>query len=112
MYAWGLVGYVGGVLAEAGAFKRADGSVARLPLLAYGFLSCVMYGAVINCYDVIGFVQPLTWAGVVARVAASLPFDVMHGVANGGVLGGALCALGTPARPHCAPLWPCGLGES
>lgn len=82
MYAWGLVGYVGGALAEAGAFKRADGSVARLPLLAYGFLSCVIYGAVINCYDVIGFVQPLTWAGVVARVAASLPFDVMHGVAT------------------------------
>lgn len=82
MYAWGLVGYVGGALAEAGAFKRADGSVARLPLLAYGFFSCVMYGAVINCYDVIGFVQPLTWAGAVARIAASLPFDVMHGVAT------------------------------
>ncbi len=30
MYAWGLVGYVGGALAHAGAFDRADGTV-RMP---------------------------------------------------------------------------------
>lgn len=82
MYAWGLVGYVGGVLADAGLFKRPDGTVAHLPLLVYGFCSCVIYGAVINCYDVIGFVQPLTWAGTVARIAASVPFDLMHGAAT------------------------------
>lgn len=86
MYAWGLVGYVGGVLARAGAFDRADGSVRRVPLLTFGLVSAAIYGAVINAYDVIGFVQPLTWAGAVARVAASLPFDVTHGIATAAFL--------------------------
>ncbi|MFR7797549.1 MAG: ECF transporter S component [Collinsella sp.] len=39
MYAWGLVGYVGGALAHAGAFDRADGTVRMPALLAYGFAS-------------------------------------------------------------------------
>lgn len=82
MYAWGLVGYLGGVLARAGAFQRADGSVRRAPLLAYGFCSALVYGAVINAYDIVGFVQPFTWAGAVARIAAALPFDLMHGFAT------------------------------
>ena len=82
MYAWGLVGYIGGALAHAGAFDRADGTV-RLPaLLAYGFASGLLYGVVINTYDIIGFVQPLTWAGAVARLATAVPFDITHGLAT------------------------------
>ena len=82
MYAWGLVGYMGGVLADAGAFRRRDGRVAMVPLLGWGFASGLVYGAVINLYDVVAFVQPLTWPGAVARVAAALPFDLMHGAAT------------------------------
>ena len=82
MYAWGLVGYLGGALAHAGAFDRADGSVRMPVLLAYGFASAMLYGVVINTYDIIGFVQPLTWAGAVARLATAVPFDVMHGVST------------------------------
>ena len=63
MYAWGLVGYVGGAL-------------------AYGFASGLLYGVVINAYDIIGFVQPLTWAGAVARLATAVPFDITHGLAT------------------------------
>ncbi len=82
MYAWGMVGYVGGLLGSAGAFERGDGSVRMPALLAYGFASAMLYGVIINAYDVIGFVHPLTWAGIVARVAAAVPFDVTHGVAT------------------------------
>lgn len=82
MYGWGLVGYVGGALADAGAFRTRDGRVRRGALVAYGALSAAIFGAVVNAYDVIGFVQPLTWAGAVARVAAALPFDIMHGCAT------------------------------
>lgn len=82
MYAWGMVGYAGGLLADAGAFARADGT-ARMPvLLVFGFASAMLYGVIINAYDVIGFVRPLTWAGIVARVAAAVPFDVTHGIAT------------------------------
>ena len=82
MYAWGAVGYVGGVLADAGAFTRRDGRVRTWALAACGFASGLLYGAIINTYDVIGFVQPLTWAGAVARVAAAVPYDLVHGVAT------------------------------
>ena len=44
MYAWGLVGYVGGELAHAGAFDRADGTVRMPSLMAYGFASGLLYG--------------------------------------------------------------------
>ncbi len=78
MYAWGVVGYLGGALADAGAFERATGGVRLWALLTYGFASGLIYGVIINTYDVIGFVQPLTWAGALARVAAAVPFDLMH----------------------------------
>ena len=82
MYAWGMVGYVGGLLGGAGAFERGDGGVRMPVLLAYGFASAMLYGVIINAYDVIGFVHPLTWAGIAARVAAAVPFDTMHGIAT------------------------------
>ena len=82
MYGWGLVGYVGGALAQTGAFDRADGSVRMPALLAYGFASALLYGAVVNTYDIIGFVQPLTWPGALARLATAVPFDVTHGLAT------------------------------
>ena len=82
MYAWGLVGYLGGVAADAGAFTRADGSARMGALIAAGIGSAVVYGAVINAYDIIGFVQPLTWAGAAARVLSALPFDLMHAFAT------------------------------
>ena len=82
MYAWGLVGYIGGALAHAGAFDRADGTVRMPALLAYGFASGLLYGVVINAYDIIGFVQPLTWAGAAARLATAVPFDIMHSLAT------------------------------
>ena len=82
MYAWGLVGYVGGALTYAGAFDRADGTVRMPALLAYGFASGLLYGVVINAYDIIGFVQPLTWAGAEARLATAVPFDITHGLAT------------------------------
>lgn len=82
MYAWGLVGYVGGALGQAGAFERADGTVRKPALMFYGFASGLLYGAVINTYDIIGFVQPLTWPGAVARLATAVPFDLMHSVST------------------------------
>lgn len=76
MYAWGLVGYLGGVLADAGAFRRP------WALYAYGFLSCLLYGLILNGWYVVGFVRPLTWEGALAAYAAGVPLDVVHGLAT------------------------------
>ena len=72
MYAWGLVGYLGGALADAGAFTRRDGSPRRAVLVVAGFCLTMVYAAVINAYDVIGFVRPITVAGVAVRPHARL----------------------------------------
>ena len=76
MYAWGLVGYVGGVLGEKGLL--AHGAV----LYGWGFASGLVYGLILNGYHVFGYVQPLTWESALVSCAASLPLDVTHGVAT------------------------------
>lgn len=83
MYAWGMVGYIGGVLADAGMFEDpATGRPRRLMLALCGLASGALYGVIINAYGVLGFVRPLTVPGTIAYVAASLPFDALHGVAT------------------------------
>ena len=57
-------------------------STAPMARLTYGFASGLLYGVVINAYDIIGFVQPRTWAGAVARLATAVPFDITHGLAT------------------------------
>lgn len=80
MYAWGLVGYVGGVLGERGLLGR--GAV----LYGWGVASGLAYGLILNGYHVLGYVQPLTWEAALAACVASLPLDVTHGVATAGFL--------------------------
>lgn len=83
MYAWGMVGYLGGVLASAGVFdNRATGKPRMVTLVTCGLASGALYGVIINAYGVLGFVCPFTWPGALTYVAASLPFDVIHGVAT------------------------------
>ena len=83
MYAWGMVGYMGGVVADAGLFEdSATGRPRRWLLAVCGLASGALYGAIINTYGVLGFVRPLTLPGALAYVAASLPFDALHGVAT------------------------------
>ncbi len=81
MYAWGLVGYLAGVLADRGWLNH-------MPVLcAYGFVSALLYGLVLNGWYVVGFVHPLAWVTIVAAYAAGLPFDGAQGVATVAFLG-------------------------
>ena len=76
MYAWGLVGYVGGLLGEKGLLERP------VVLFGWGFASAIVYGLILNGYHVLGYVQPLTWQSALVACAASLPLDVTHGLAT------------------------------
>ena len=80
MYAWGLVGYLAGVLSDHHALDS------RPALCAYGFCSALLYGLILNGWHVLGFVRPLEWAPVLAAFAAGLPLDVLHGVSTVGFL--------------------------
>lgn len=92
MYAWGLVGYVGGVLGEKDLLSHAA------VLYGWGFASGLVYGLILNGYHVLGYVQPLTWPAVLAACAASLPLDVTHGVATVAFLAAIWVAWGRAIR--------------
>lgn len=76
MYAWGMVGYIAGILAQYELLEKTPA------LLCFGFLSAMFYGLVLNAWYVVGFIRPLTWPAVLAAYAAGFPFDCVHGVAT------------------------------
>lgn len=76
MYAWGLIGYFAGVLADRGVFER------RPVLYVYGFAAPLLYGFLLNSYYIVGFVHPLTWQTALLAYGAGLPFDLVHGAAT------------------------------
>ena len=96
MYAWGLVGWGAGALAQTGVFgvrPSATASPSALrrvvgtaSLLVYGFISSVAYGWILNAWTVLGFLHAHTTFQVLAVYAASLSFDIAHGVATVGFL--------------------------
>lgn len=80
MYAWGLVGYLAGVLMDAGLLQRP------VAVYAHGLTSGILYGGLLNSWHVLGFVRPLTVPMALAAYAAGFPLDVMHGVATAAFL--------------------------
>lgn len=76
MYSWGLVGYLAGVLAERGVFEH------RAALYAYGLLSALVYGFLMNTWTLVGFVHPLTWESALLTYGAGLPFDLVHAIST------------------------------
>lgn len=76
MYAWGLVGYLAGVLADRGWLDH-------MPVLfAFGFASAFLYALPLNAWNAIGFIHPLTVPALLVSLGAALPFDLVHGVAT------------------------------
>lgn len=82
MYAWGVIGYLGGVCGDAGLFERPCGRPRRAALVVCGMASGLIYGFFLNAYGILGFVRPLTLEGAAVYLTASLPFDLMHGVST------------------------------
>lgn len=97
MYAWGLIGYLAGALAQTGLFdgaiahndtgeKAASSQLRRvitaLPLYLYGFISGPLYGVILNLWSIIGFYHPQDALQFALVYAAALPFDIVHGVAT------------------------------
>lgn len=76
MYAWGLVGYLAGVLQDHEVFKH------QAVLYVYGFLSGLLYGFILNGWYVLGYVRPLEWELIVGAYLLGLPLDLTHGIAT------------------------------
>lgn len=75
MYAWGLVGYLGGYFAERGFFRR------KVVLLGYGFVSGLLFGFIMNFWSILGFTQA-DGALIALIYSTALPFDLVHSAAT------------------------------
>lgn len=76
MYAWGMVGWGVGILYTFRWFQKP------VMLYAYGLLSGLFYGLILNGWFAVGFIHPFTIAALVTACVAGFPFDITHGIAT------------------------------
>lgn len=76
MFAWGLIGYLAGVMESHGLFRH------RWVVYLYGFLSGLLFGLIMDSWHIISFVSPLTWLGALAAYGAGFFFNLAHAIAT------------------------------
>ena len=88
MLAYGLAGFVFGLLAQKGKMPRSDLSGRQrvaLSLSGCAFVVCVL-GPVLDTSSVFLLLNPVTPAGALGVYAAGLPVNLVHGVSTAVVL--------------------------
>jgi len=76
MLAWGLCGLLAGLLKNIGVIRGTK------TLMVYGFLASFLFGLIMNCYFIFGFVSPITWGAVITALAASFGMDLTHALST------------------------------
>ncbi|MEI6579328.1 MAG: ECF transporter S component [Eubacteriales bacterium] len=76
MLAWGLCGLLAGLFKNIGLIRGTK------TLVVFGFIVSMLFGVIMNCWQVIGFVNPITLGAVLATFAASLSFDITHALST------------------------------
>ena len=110
MFCWGLIGFLAGLLHNAGFFRKKTGKIyfksklwervcppgtsrgdlleytrqiighATMSLCLYGLISGFIFGWIMNIYYLFGFLRPITWQAIAALYASSFFFDLSQGV--------------------------------
>jgi energy-coupling factor transport system substrate-specific component len=75
MFCWGMIGFGAGILSQ-GWLKS------KLCLCIYSFFSGFAFGWIMNIWFIISFIQPITWATVIAAYISSLWFDFTHALST------------------------------
>jgi energy-coupling factor transport system substrate-specific component len=76
MFAWGMMGFTAGLFSRRGLGRR-------LPvILVFGFLWGFLFGWIMDTYQVIAFVYPVSLKSVLLTFAASFYFDLTHAISN------------------------------
>ncbi len=76
MFAWGLIGYLAGVMASRNLFRY------RWVVYVYGFVSGLLFGLIMDSWHIISFVSPLTWLSALAAYGAGFFFNLAHSIAT------------------------------
>ena len=74
MFAFGIIGFIAGILFGKRFLKKT-----RLSLCIFGFLATfVIYGGIINPASVIMWQDKITWEMIATAYIAGVPFDTIH----------------------------------
>lgn len=76
MFSWGIIGLV------AGFWGRKNTKVSVIKFSLACFLFGFMFDWIMNIWNIIGFVKPITIDSIILTYLASLTFDIMHGASS------------------------------
>lgn len=76
MFAWGLIGFLAGVLNRTGIFRK------KWVLLTFGMLTGYLYGWILNIWNGVGFVYEINWESYLSLCVTSFFPDTVHGLAT------------------------------
>ncbi len=74
MFAFGIIGFVAGILFQKGLLKKT-----KVSLCVFGFLATlIIYGGIINPASVIMWQNKITWEMILSAYVAGIGFDLVH----------------------------------
>lgn len=76
MFAWGLIGFLAGLLSKRGLLKK------KWQLIVFGAACGFIYGWILNIWSGAGFVYGLSWQSYISLCITSLLPDAVHGTAT------------------------------
>lgn len=94
MYAWGLVGYLAGVLfsrryarstsmaSATVTFASSSRTRSCIAVCVFGFLASYLFSLIMNTWTVIGFGRGLSGASIISIYAAGFAFDTFHAIST------------------------------
>ncbi len=78
MFAFGIIGFLAGILVRKGALKKSRG-----PLCLYGFLATFfIYGGIMNMASLLMWSSIINWKSILVVYISGAPFDLIHACAT------------------------------
>jgi len=74
MFAFGIIGFIAGILFKTGILQKTKAS-----LCIFGFLATfIIYGGIMNPASIIMWQNKITWDMVLSAYIMGMPFDIIH----------------------------------
>ncbi|MBQ9021321.1 MAG: ECF transporter S component [Eggerthellaceae bacterium] len=76
MYGFGMAGYIAGSVRHLTLFTR------RIPVVVLGFALTFLYGVILDTWTVVGFLNPISFEGVLATYSIGFAYNLTQAVAT------------------------------
>lgn len=80
MFAWGIMGFCAGLFSRGGLLRG------RVSICVFGFIWGILYGWIMDVWQVLGYVNPINFKSVLITFAASFYLDLTHAIATSAFL--------------------------